>query len=138
MLSGPIAQLLDRYCLPELDAGTVERFLARAPRQPETAVLFFAGDPARWPEANDVAVILPELLSAFAGRLRGALIARAAEAALMPRFGVKVLPSLALVRDGQNLGVIPKMQDWSNYIRRIERLLEAEEADAASVPGRSA
>ena len=60
--------------------------------------MLFAGDPVRWPEADDVAVILPELVKAFPGELRGAVVARAAEEALKGRFGVAVFPSIAVVR----------------------------------------
>lgn len=126
-----ITQLVSRHGVPRLDAGSIDRFIAPEPGAGDATILFFTGDPVRWPEANDVAVVLPELLAAFAGRVRGGLIAREAEAALMPRFGVKVFPSLALVREGRTLGVIPKIQDWSNYVARIARLLDAAEGAAA-------
>lgn len=113
--------------LPSVDLQTIDGFLEARPGEAETAVLFFTGDPAR-PEASDVAVVLPELVTAFAGAIRAGLVAREAEAALMSRFGVRVLPSLALVRDGRTLGIIPKIQDWSVYIDRIGRLLDAERA----------
>lgn len=113
--------------LPFVDVKSIDDFLDARRGEAETAVLFFAGDPAR-PEANDVAVVLPELVTVFAGRIRAGLVAREAEAALMPRFGVRVLPSLALVRGGNTLGVIPKIQDWSVYIDRIGRLLDDDRA----------
>jgi hydrogenase-1 operon protein HyaE len=118
MPSPLIRALTDRVGFPVLDAGTVDGFLAAG--SPEHALLFFTGDPVQRPEAADVAVILPELLAAFAPRLRAAVIARAAEPALMPRFRVAVLPSLVVTRGTDPVGVLPRVRDWSDYLARIE------------------
>lgn len=123
-----MAQMAARHGLPAIDAASVDRFLT-APGEAETAILLFTGDPVRWPEANDVMVVLPQLVKAFAGRLRPAIVAREAEAKLMQRFGVNVLPSLALVRHGRKIGVIPKIQNWSTYVERIGRLLDGAQTD---------
>ncbi len=124
---------LVRRGLPEIDAAGVDAFLAHADGAGAVAVLLSAGDPVRWPEAIDVAVVLPELIDAFQGRLRGAVIAREAERELGERFGVRVQPSLILCRNGETLGVIAKIQDWSVYIDRISALIERPRASAASV-----
>ena len=58
--------------LPEVDVSTVDAFLADVDSAGAVAVLLSAGDPARFPEALDVAIVLPELITAFQGRLRGA------------------------------------------------------------------
>ncbi|MGJ5179242.1 hydrogenase accessory protein [Bradyrhizobium oligotrophicum] len=110
--------------LPEVDAGNVDAFLADAERAGEVGVLLSAGDPARFPEALDVAIVLPELITAFQGRLRGAVIARDAETELGARFGVRVQPSLILCRGADALGVIAKIQDWSVYVDRISHLID--------------
>jgi hydrogenase-1 operon protein HyaE len=120
-----IRRLTSRHGIAAVEVATVDEFLA-APDAADASLLFFSGDPARWPEAHDVAVVLPELVAAFAGRLRAAVVTREAEAELMRRFGVNVLPSLALVRDGETLGVIPKIRDWSVYVARIEAWLAGE------------
>ncbi|MGJ4891744.1 hydrogenase accessory protein [Bradyrhizobium sp. HKCCYLRH3099] len=119
--------------LPEVDAGSVERFLAEAHGAGAVAVLLSAGDPARFPEALDVAIVLPELITAFQGRLRGAVIARNAEAELGARFGVRVQPSLILCRGSDVLGVIAKIQDWSVYVDRISRLIDRPVGAVATV-----
>lgn len=126
-----IAQVAACHGLPIVDVVSLEAFLAPQPGEPEAKLLLFTGDPVRFPEANDVAVILPELVDAFAGCLGAAIIAREAEAALMQRFGVKVLPSLVLTRQGECLRVIAKIQDWSVYLERIGGML----AEAASAVG---
>ena len=113
-----------RCGLPEVDVATVDSFLAEVDRAGAVAVLLSAGDPARFPEALDVAVVLPELITAFQGRLRDAVIAREAEAELGARFGVRVQPSLILCCGTEALGVIAKIQDWSVYVDRISRLID--------------
>ena len=45
------------------------------------------------PESFDVAVLFPELLAAFAGQFRGAVVAPEAEATLKTRFQIFVFPS---------------------------------------------
>ena len=127
MPSPAIRALADRAGLPVLDAGSVDEFLAAGPH----ALLFFTGDPAQRSEAADVAVVLPELLAAFAGRLRAAVIARPAEAALAPRFRVVVLPSLVVTRGATPVSVLPRIRDWSEYLARIE---EALAPDAPALP----
>lgn len=94
---------------------------------PGLSVVFFAGNPDQHRESPDVAVVLPELLRAFGGRLSGAVAAPAAEAALAPTCGVFVFPTLAFVRDGAVIHTIPKVRDWAEYVREITGLL----ADAA-------
>jgi hydrogenase-1 operon protein HyaE len=119
--------------LPEVDVGTVDAFLAETERAGAVAVLLSAGDPARFPEALDVAVVVPELIRAFQNRLRGAVIAREAEAELGARFGVRVQPSLILCRGADALGLIAKIQDWSVYVDRMSRLIDRPASGGATV-----
>jgi hydrogenase-1 operon protein HyaE len=115
--------------MPSVDTTTVDDVLAAAADR--VVVLFFRGDEARWPESADLAVVLPQLINAFPGRLTAAVVAADAERDLMRRFGVTVCPSLALARPGRTLGVIPKIQDWASYIARIGAML-ADDARAAT------
>ena len=122
MPSPLIRALAVRAGLPVLEVGTVDDFLAATPH----ALLFFTGDPAQRSEAADVAVVLPELLAAFAGRLRAGIIARAAEPALAPRFRVAVFPSLVITRGADPVGVLPRIRDWPEYLVRIAQCLAAD------------
>jgi hydrogenase-1 operon protein HyaE len=124
---------LARRGLPEIDATTVDRFLEAADEAGAIAVLLSAGDPNRFPEAIDVAVVLPELVDAFQGRLTGAVIARSAESELGQRFGVRVQPTLIFVRKGETLGLIAKIQDWSVYTDRIAKLIDRPRGHSAAV-----
>jgi len=87
-------------------------------------LLFFSGAAAPRPESSDVAAVLPEILRAFAGRLRGAVVAPEAEAALKGRFQIFVLPSLCVTRGLDPVAVLPKILDWSVYLEKIEAALD--------------
>lgn len=114
-------RLIREFSLPELDVASVDAFLAGG----GDAVLFFSEDPVQYPESADVAVILPELLAAFPGRLRGAVIARAAERELQKRFGFARWPALVFVRDGDIVGTITGIHDWDDFTRKVAELLAA-------------
>ncbi|MBR0962278.1 hydrogenase accessory protein [Bradyrhizobium japonicum] len=124
---------LTRHGLNEVDAATVDQFLGATDEAGAVAVLLSAGDPNRFPEAIDVAVVLPELIAAFGGRLRGAVIVRDAERALGERFGVRVQPTLIFVAKGETLGLIAKIQDWSVYVDRITKLIDRPRGQSAAV-----
>ena len=123
MTSSPVASLGERHGVPTLDEASVDNFLRSLRGSAEGALLFFTGNPAERVEARDVAVVLPELIAVFEGRLRAALIARSAEEALRARFKVTILPSLALVIGGESRAVFPRICDWSDYVAGIEKAL---------------
>ncbi|MDR3494883.1 MAG: hydrogenase accessory protein [Ancalomicrobiaceae bacterium] len=118
-----MTHLIDRltsvHGLPLVDETTVDVFLAASDGESAHAILFFTGDPTERTDSFDVAVVLPELVAVFAGRYRAAVIARSAEKALMPRFQVMVLPSLAVTRGGTIVGVLPRIRDWSEYVEKL-------------------
>jgi hydrogenase-1 operon protein HyaE len=114
-----LSNLLARTGVPIIDEGNAADVLASG-----ATLLFFAGDPAQRPEVIDVAVIFNELLAAFCGRLRGVAVAPGAEKALGTIYHVDVLPSLAVIRDGATIGVIPRIRDWGEYKEKIEAFLD--------------
>lgn len=126
-MSSHLSALLARAGASMLDEGNAADFLGAA-KADESFLLFFCGDPAQRPEALDVAVIFPELLRAFKGRLRGAVVAPGAEKALGSLYRVDVLPALAIVRGNASIGVISRVRDWSEYLEKIEALLDSEGA----------
>jgi hydrogenase-1 operon protein HyaE len=121
MTSPLIAQLQTRHGYPFLDADSYDHFVYGN----ETVVLFFCNDPVHFPESNDVAVILPELIKAFGGRLQAAVIARSIERELQARFRFTGWPSLVFLRNGEYLGAISGIKDWQEYRQEIERILAA-------------
>lgn len=121
MPSFHVRVLTERMQLPVVDETNVDAFLARGPDSGDVdhTILFFTGDPAQRGETDDVAVILPEILQTFQGRLRCAIVSRRAEDRLKPRFHVVVMPSLVVSRREDVLGVLPKVRDWSEYMDKI-------------------
>ena len=122
MASPLIEQMIDRHDYPVITHDTVDEFLQRG----TTQVLFFTEDPKRYPESNDVAVVLPELERAFAGHFKPAVVGRDAEVDLKDRYDIKLWPTLVFLRDGRFLGKISKVRDWSDYMERIPNILNSE------------
>ena len=112
-------------------AGTLDDFLSRHPR----ALVFLTGDIVQRPEGLDVAVVVRQMLSKYAGRLAVGLVDRRDEGALMPRLGVVVLPAVAYARDGTATEVVARMRDWPVFIQACERLLAPEGAATISAGG---
>lgn len=134
-MSALIAALASRHGLPTVDIDTLEAFLVSSGNQPEHSLLFFTGDADQRTDSGDVAVVLPELLAAFPGRLRAGVVARSAEAALKTRCQVEVFPSLVVLRGRTVLDVLPRIRDWTEYLERLEAALRPE-APAFVAPNR--
>lgn len=118
-------RLADRIGLTLASAEDVDALLAA----PGDWVLFCGGNPVQYPECLDVAVVLPELLNLYPGRLNAALAAPELEPALQARYGFSRWPSLVFLRDGAYVGVVSGMRDWPIFVAQIGAML-------ASTPGR--
>ncbi|WP_085318034.1 thioredoxin domain-containing protein [Derxia lacustris] len=133
-----VPRLIDRLAAEPatvwVEADTLADFLA----QPGQAVLFVWGDPIRYPECLDVAVVLPEVrrvLAAEAGvapeaMFRIGVVGLASERAVAEKQGALKRPSVVFVRDGGWQGVIGGMLDWSEFADEARRLI-------ATAPGRA-
>lgn len=86
-------------------------------------VILLAGDPVRFPEALDVAVVLPELRQHFAQRFAVGVAVREHEDAIAKRYGSIRWPALVFVRDGQYVTVLSGMLDWDVYVERVAEAL---------------
>jgi hydrogenase-1 operon protein HyaE len=122
MSSPLIDRLVTELGYARVDIDDLDPFL----HAHEHVVLFFAGDPGRYPESNDVAVILPELVKTLDGRVTPAVVAVGAESALQDRYGFSAWPALVFLRRGAYLGAITRVQDWADYLAGAERILTAE------------
>lgn len=124
-----IDRLLDVTGGREVRPDDVEAF----EQEDGDAVLFFGGDPVRFPEALDVAVVLPELLAALGSSgstgTRVGVVPGDVEDALARRYAVQRWPSIVFLRDGGDLGTLSGMQDWDVYLREAAEL-------RARTPGR--
>jgi len=120
MPSPLIDRLTDTFGYPRVTAKTLDAVLHRA----ENTVLFFTEDPTTTPEANDVAVVLPELIRHFGGRIAPAVVAREDERTLQALYGFNLWPSLVFLRKDRYLGTISKIQDWTDYLEQIQGFLD--------------
>jgi hydrogenase-1 operon protein HyaE len=102
-------------------------------------VILLAGDPVRFPEALDVAVVLPELRQHFAQRFAIGVAAREHEDAIARRYGSIRWPALVFVRDGQYVTVLSGMLDWDVYVERVGEALAmpASRAPTVGIPVRN-
>ena len=121
MFSPPVQQMLERHGYPVLGGATLQAFLD----EHGEAVLFFTEHAEKFPETNDVAMILPELVKAFDGRFAAAVIALADQRKLQMQYGFREWPTLVFLRRGEYLGAVSRVQDWSVYLAEISRILAA-------------
>ncbi len=91
--------------------------------QPGDRVLLLAGDAVRFPEGQDVAAVLPELIKVFPGRFAVAAVPRDSEDAVARRYGSQRWPSLLFFRSGQYVTAIAGMQDWDVYLQGVDAAL---------------
>ncbi|MGR8930896.1 MAG: hydrogenase [Gammaproteobacteria bacterium] len=113
----PLLQAQHKLAL--LDADNYEFFVYGH----DDVVLFFSGDPALFPESEDLAVILPELLKVFEDRLNGAVIASSIERELQARFRFTSWPALVFLRRGAYLGTITGIKDWKEFGQAFKQIL---------------
>ena len=123
-----VERLLSHHGAGAVTLTTLDPWLERKGDQ----LLFFGGDPVRFPEALDLAVVLPELQAAFGGRFGVGVVRREDEDAVARRFGVQRWPSLVFVRDGQYVATLAGMRDWDVYLREVAQALET---PASRAPG---
>lgn len=114
-----IQRLFNEFNYPEVTLETHESFI----QQPGVTVLFFPGDPNRFRDTTDVAVVLPELVKAYNGTLVPGVIAADAGVALQQHYGFTAWPALVFVREGGYLGTLTGIQNWGDYLREINNLI---------------
>lgn len=119
MTAHPLMQRLAELTgATEVSPENIDAFEADAAE----AMVFFAGDPVRFPEALDLAVVLPELHAAFGRRWRIGVVPAAVEDALARRYGVQRWPSLVFLRHGHYIGMLSGMRDWEVFLHDMQRL----------------
>lgn len=99
----------------------------------ENTVIFLPANPQHYPETLDVAIVLPEFLKIFSGRLSAGVADLEFAKALAAQYAVTEWPALLFLRHGEYLGVITRMRDWDAYLSRINALLSS--ASPAQAPG---
>jgi hydrogenase-1 operon protein HyaE len=123
-----VARLTEERGLPLLaEAGASE--IAAAGGE---WLIFLPGHGQNHNETADVAVILPELLRAFGGRLKAAVAAPDLEKSLRRRLDGIALPALVAIRGHEMLGSISRVLDWHDYVDAIRHLFDGKRIAAAS------
>ncbi len=118
-----IDRLIQDLGYEEITLDNHDRFTQR----PGLNVLFFPGNPETVKDATDVAVVLPELINAFGEQLSPGVVTDTYTAGkeLKQRYGFPQYPALVFVREGEYVGAITRIQDWSEYLTKINTLLSA-------------
>jgi hydrogenase-1 operon protein HyaE len=115
-----LQRLIDHQGAQLVGLDALDAWAARAGEH----VLFFNGDPVRFPEVLDVAVVLPELRAVFGHRFDIGIVVRAQEDSVARRFGVQRWPSLVFLRGGGYVGAVAGMQDWTRFVSEVRAVLD--------------
>jgi hydrogenase-1 operon protein HyaE len=128
MPSPLIEAMIEKYGYPVLNIENIDDYI----QSQSECVLFFTENPTRFPESDDVAMILPELVKEYGNRFSAAVIDMESQRPLQARYAFKEWPTLVFLRDGEYLGAISRVQDWNDYIMTINNFLTSE---PKKVPG---
>jgi len=121
-MSHPLVdRLISELDYPEISLQNHDEFVGVSGMN----VLFFPGDPTTVRDSTDVAVVLPELVDAFAGQLRPGVVTDVFGdgKALKRQYGFREYPALVFVRSGEYIGVLTRIQDWGDYLEKIAELM---------------
>lgn len=119
-----IDRLVEEFGYAEVSLDNHDEFVAESGLN----VLFFPGDPSTVKDATDVAVVLPELVAAFDGRLRPGIVRDVFGDGLELKrhYGFKEYPALVFVRSGGYVGVLTRIRDWNEYLEEIPKFFTSE------------
>lgn len=87
------------------------------------AALLLTDEPQRNLEVLDACVILPEALKPLGDRISRHVAGPDFSPALMQRYGVARAPAVVFLRDGQFVGILNGIRDWTEYQAEVDRLL---------------
>ncbi|MFO1317935.1 MAG: hydrogenase [Burkholderiales bacterium] len=116
-----IARLFDKHGFAAVTADDPDGWLAR----PGRTLVVFLEDPVRYRETLDVAVVVPELVRAFAGRFAVGVALPAEARRLAVNYGFRRWPALVMLADGQYVGAVDGLRNWDAYLDEIAALLDA-------------
>lgn len=76
-------------------------------------------------ETPDIAVVLPELVSALGtgSAMSGAVAGPAYEKQLREQLGGIALPAIVVMRGGRPLGSLSRMRDWDEFLDRLSTVI---------------
>ncbi len=115
----PLARLADATCwvgAPDLACWSAAT---------GDAALLVAGDPVRFPEGLDVAVILPEIRRALDARFAIGVVRPEDEDDVARRFGATRRPSIVFLRSGAYVATVAGVHDWPEFVDLVRDALSA-------------
>jgi hydrogenase-1 operon protein HyaE len=124
-----VAQLASRHGFAELSSDDFDTWAAAAGR----AIVVFTEDPVRCKETLDLAVIAPEILRAFPGVFRAAVLLPEAARTIAVRYGFRRWPALVVLDGGGYVGAIDGLRNWDEYLNEIAHLATAAVARPPSI-----
>ena len=114
-----VSRLVEHFGASWVDETSV----AAGSAQGGDRVVLLAGDPVRFPEGLDVAVVLPELQRSLPGRFKIAVVPRESEDAVARLYGSQRWPTLLFLREGQYVSTVSGMHDWEVFVDRVTQAL---------------
>lgn len=117
--SALVERLVEQFGATWVDATSIDAWSAEGGDR----VVLFAGDPVRFPEGQDVTVVLPELQRSLPGRFSIGVVPLDREDAVARRFGSQRWPTLLFLRDGQYVTTLSGMHDWDVFVERVTQAL---------------
>lgn len=116
-----VARLTSAHGYPYLDSDAQ----AAAELPAGDSLLFLPAHGKGHMETPDIAVVLPELVSALgtASVMAGAVAGPAYEKQLREQLGGIALPAIVVMRGGRPLGSLSRMRDWDEFLDRLSAVL---------------
>ncbi|AZR81066.1 hypothetical protein [Thiomicrospira sp. S5] len=97
------------------------------------SMIVFIGDPKRYQEANDLIVVVPELIRAFPNAFDVGVVDETSERTLAQKYGITMWPALVFLKNGKYVDMITRIQDWSDYMDEIPKILDKVPTFAPSI-----
>jgi hydrogenase-1 operon protein HyaE len=124
----PAIDRLERLGFQRLTPDGLASFLTA-----DRVLIFLTRKPQRVREANDAAVIFPELLRAVSDAcghsiVGGFLTTEQETDSVRAELGVLSYPSVVAYQNGRFVGVVPGMKAWSEYVSALSAFFQPAEA----------
>ncbi len=127
--TGLLDRLVTQHGVTELAMEGFDAFMQAT----GDGVVLLTEEPDKVAESWDLTVILPDLLAAIGTALRAGVLRPEAARLLQPRFGIKRMPALLFLRDGEYVGVIEGLRDWSELVAECRAMLQQPVSRAPSI-----
>ncbi|BBN59203.1 hypothetical protein [Hydrogenovibrio marinus] len=124
-----INKIIEDQALVRLNLENYRDFVDSKP----VSMVAFIGDPKRYQEANDLIVVVPELAKAFCGVFSVGVVDEESESRLAQEYGITMWPALVFLKSGRYVDMITRIQDWSDYMEDIPKILDKSPTFAPSI-----